>query len=65
MIAIAQALLQDKEFKKLTDRIDMGGCPALICGVSPIHRAHTAAALRRYTGRQLLVVCSDEMPGVL
>ena len=61
MIAIAQALLQDKEFKKLTDRIDMGGCPALICGVSPIHRAHTAAALRRYTGRQLLVVCSDEM----
>ena len=52
--------MQDPDFKKLADRIDMGGCPALITGVAPIHRAHSAAALRRTTDRQLLYVCSDE-----
>ncbi|MCD8004493.1 MAG: transcription-repair coupling factor, partial [Oscillospiraceae bacterium] len=48
------------EFHSLLAAIDSGGCPAAVTGLSPIHRANFAAALRRETGRPVVLVCADE-----
>ncbi len=51
------------EFQKLLAAIDDGGCPAAVSGLSPIHRAHFAAAIRQETGRPVVLVCADEREG--
>lgn len=60
MIALSKALTREKDFSQLINRIDGGGCPLVYSGLSSIHKAHTAAAVRRITGRPVFVICADE-----
>ncbi len=57
---LLQTLLQLSEMQELTQQIGLGRCSALVTGLSPVHRAMTAAALASDTGRPLLMVCADE-----
>ena len=54
---------QIPEFHKLLAAIDGGGCPAVVSGLSPIHRSHFAAAIRQETQRPVVLVCADEREG--
>ena len=60
MLTLTKALLDEKEFSRLIAGIDAGACPAVISGVSEIHRAHAAAAVRTTTMRPVAVVCADD-----
>ena len=60
MLALSQALMREKDFAQLINRIDGGGCPLVYSGLSAIHKAHAAAAIRRITGRPVFLVCADE-----
>jgi len=60
MLSIAKSLLEDSDFKRLIASIDAGTCPAVLSGLSEIHRAHAAAAVRAATMRPLVVLCSAE-----
>ena len=48
------------EFAQLSAAIEQGGCPAVLTGLSPVHRAYLAAALFAETGRPVVLVCADE-----
>ena len=48
------------EFEQLLAAMDNGQCPAAVSGLSAVHRAHFAAAIRERTGRSVVVVCADE-----
>ncbi len=61
MLALIKALKNDKEFSELLSRLEYGGCPLVYSGLSSIHKAHAAAAVRRLTGRPVVVICSDEL----
>ncbi|MGN0969058.1 MAG: transcription-repair coupling factor [Oscillospiraceae bacterium] len=54
---------QIPEFQRLLAAIDSGGCPAAVSGLSPIHRAHFAAAIRQAQERPVVLVCADEREG--
>ena len=60
MLTLAKALLDDPNFRRLTAGIDAGACPAVISGLSEIHRAHATAAIRAATMRPVAVICADE-----
>ena len=60
MLALTRALMLEGDFKQLINRIDGGGCPLVYSGLSDVHKAHAAAAIRRVTTRPLWLVCSDE-----
>ncbi len=60
MFALSQALLKEKDFAQLINRIDGGGCPLVYSGLSGIHKAHAAAAIRRITARPVFLICADE-----
>ncbi|MCL2628478.1 MAG: transcription-repair coupling factor [Oscillospiraceae bacterium] len=60
MLTLAKSLLEDRDFKKLIASIEGGTCPAVISGLSDIHRAHTAAAIRASTMRPIVVICSAD-----
>ena len=60
MLSLTKSLLEDTDFKRLVSGIDEGVCPAVISGLSDIHRAHAAAALRASTMRPVVVICSTE-----
>ena len=51
------------EYRSLLAAIDGGRCPAAVSGLSPVHRAHFAAALLADTGRPVVLVCADESEG--
>ena len=59
MLSLTKTLLAEREFAQLISRIDAGGCPAVISGLSEIHRSHAVAALRAETGRPVTVICAD------
>ena len=48
------------EYNDLLTAIDNGACPAAVAGLSPVHRAHFAAALMADTARPVVMVCADE-----
>ncbi|MEG1431265.1 MAG: transcription-repair coupling factor, partial [Oscillospiraceae bacterium] len=48
------------EFRDLLAAIDSGRCPAALSGLSPVHRAHFAAAAATELDRPLVMVCADE-----
>ncbi len=48
-------------FGQIAARIEGGGCPLVVSGLDGIHRSHAAAAIRRATGRPVVVVCTDEI----
>ena len=61
MLALTRALKQEKDFDELLRRIEYGGCPLVYSGLGSIHKAHAAAAVRKETGRPVVVVCPDEL----
>jgi transcription-repair coupling factor (superfamily II helicase) len=48
------------EAQELLSRITSGGCPVALGGLSSAHKAHFIAAVRRKTGRPVVVLCPDE-----
>ena len=60
MLTLTKSLLNEPAFAKIVAGIDAGGCPAVISGLSEIHRAHAAAAIRAQTMRPVAVICADE-----
>ena len=48
------------EYNALLAAMDGGACPAAVSGLSPVHRAHFAAALLADTARPVVLVCADE-----
>ena len=64
MLSLTKALLNEPDFKRLIAGIDAGACPAVISGLSEIHRAHAAAAVRAATMRPVVVVCADDEEAV-
>jgi len=60
MLSLAKALLEDPEVKRLVSGIEAGQCPAVISGLSEIHRAHVAAVIRATTMRPVAVICAAE-----
>ena len=49
--ALLRELWQLREIQELAQLMESGGGPALVTGLSPVHRAMTAAALRLKSGR--------------
>ncbi|MCL2427031.1 MAG: transcription-repair coupling factor [Oscillospiraceae bacterium] len=60
MLSLTKSLLEDSNFKRLIACIEAGGCPAVLSGLSEIHRAHAAATIRAATMKPLVVICSSE-----
>ena len=60
MNILFRQILNHKEAAALPSALESGGLPALISGLSPVHRANLAAALRGALDRPLFVVCSDD-----
>ena len=56
MEALLRELWQLREIQELAQLMESGGGPALVTGLSPVHRAMTAAALRLKSGRPLLML---------
>ena len=53
-------LLTLPQVRELAQAVESGDCPAQLTGLSPVHRAQIAAAVRQATGRPLLMLCADE-----
>ena len=60
MNTLFHQILNHKEAAALPPLLESGGLPALISGLSPVHRANLAAALRASLDRPLFVVCPDD-----
>ena len=60
MEAILNTILSLPSLSTLPQRIEEGLLPALITGTNSALRAAVAAALRKKTGRSIVVVCADE-----
>jgi len=60
MLTLTKSLLDDIDFKRLMTSVDAGKCPVVLSGLSEIHRAHAAAAIRAATMRPIVVICSAE-----
>ena len=60
MKLIVEQILNNKEAAALPELIESGGLPALVSGLSAVHRANLAAALRLRTGRPLVMLCPDD-----
>ncbi|MBR6561562.1 MAG: hypothetical protein IKK78_00965, partial [Oscillospiraceae bacterium] len=56
MKELSLALLRDPSLKDLPQRIEAGMLPALVSGLSPVHRPLLAAALYESMSRPLVVV---------
>jgi len=60
MVQLLTTLLQIPEVASLAEAVKNGDCPAAVTGLTPVHRAHLAAALSRESRRQVVMVCADE-----
>ena len=60
MMELNRALAALPEVRELLMDIEAGRCPAAVSGLSGVHRAQLAAAVRQQTQRPLLVICADE-----
>ena len=56
-----KALQGLKEFRDLAQAVEAGRCPVAAGGLSPVHKAHIAAALSGVIGRPLFVLCPDDL----
>ena len=63
MRKLIEIMTRQPEFAELTAQIEAGRCPVAVSGLSGVHRAHIAAALRQATGRPILLLCADENDG--
>ena len=53
-------ILEHKEVAALPSLVESGGLPALASGLSAVHRANLAAALKDKSDRPLFVLCADD-----
>ena len=60
MDALLSALGQLKEWQEIERALSAGESPALLTGVSPVHRAQLSAALAAKRHAPLLALCADE-----
>ena len=60
MELLIKQILENKEAAALPSLLESGGLPALVSGLSAVHRANLAAALRLETGLPLVVICPDD-----
>ncbi len=60
MKLLINEIFKNKEAAALPSLLESGGLPALVSGLSAVHRANLAAALRYETGRPLFVICPDD-----
>ena len=60
MLALTKALEQQKEVAALFHAVEGGQCPAVLSGMSGVHRAHLGAALHEQTGRPVVFLCADD-----
>ena len=60
MESLLRQLMELKELQELSASVQNNDGPALVTGLSPVHRAMAAAALAAQTGRPLLMLCADE-----
>ena len=60
MLMLRNAILRLEEVQELAKAVEKGRCPAAMTGLSPVHRAHVAAAVSGVTERPLCVIVSDE-----
>ncbi len=60
MEGLMRVLWQMPELQEIWNHIETGETPVTVTGLSPVHRAQLAAALRLRSGRPLLMLCSDE-----
>ena len=57
---LIKQIFENKEAAALPSLLESGGLPALVSGLSAVHRANLAAALRLETGLPLAVLCPDD-----
>ena len=60
MKLLTQVLSGVPEFAQLLAAMEGGRCPAALSGLSAVHRAHFAGAIRGLTQRTVVMVCADE-----
>ena len=60
MKILNQIFFENREAAALPGLLESGGLPALVSGLSAVHRAHLGAALRDRSGRPLFVICPDD-----
>ena len=60
MNVIFDRIFENKEAAALPSLVESGGLPALVSGLSAVHRANLAAALRARTQRPIFVICPDD-----
>lgn len=60
MKLLYEQIFEHKEAAALPDALESGQLPALISGLSAVHRANLAAALRMKTGRPLFIICPED-----
>ncbi len=60
MNIITDSIFNNREVAALPELLESGGLPALISGLSAVHRAQLAAALRQRTELPMLIICPDD-----
>ena len=60
MDILFKQILEHKEVAALPSLLESGGLPALVSGLSAVHRANLAAALRAGLGLPMVVICPDD-----
>ena len=60
MEILINQILENREAAALPSLLESGGLPALISGLSAVHRANLAAALRIKSGRPIFVISPDD-----
>ena len=60
MNILINQIFENKEAAALPGLLESGGLPALVSGLSAVHRANLAAALRQRTGAPIFVICPDD-----
>lgn len=60
MNILINQILENKEAAALPGLMESGGLPALVSGLSAVHRANLAAALRQSMGVPVFVICPDD-----
>ena len=60
MNILIDQIFENKEAAALPGLLESGGLPALVSGLSAVHRANLAAALRQRTGAPIFVICPDD-----
>ena len=60
MKALLKELLKEEEIAGFVSAIDAGKCPAVMSGVSPVHKAAVLACILEKTDIPVCVVCSDD-----